>query len=66
MATVNQSMNATCSSGRWASISPVLPAGLSYSNGRISGTPTEPSPLIAYTIYTQNDNGVFYLGGSKL
>lgn len=58
-------MNVTCSgAGRWTNISPVLPKGLSYSNGVIRGTPTEPQPVKSYTISTQNNNGVFTIGSN--
>ena len=60
---VGTSANITCSSSnRNAAISPVLPTGLSYSNGVISGTPSEPSPYTTYTITTNRDRGTFVLG----
>lgn len=65
--TVNQQMNVTCSgAGRWTNISPVLPKGLSYSDGVIRGTPTEAQPVTSYTISTQNNNGVFTIGSTVL
>ena len=56
-------MNVTCSNaGRWAQINPVLPAGLSFSNGVIRGTPVEPMTLTTYTISTMQDRGEFTIG----
>ena len=48
---------------RTASISPVLPDGLRYANGVISGTPSEPSPYTTYTITSGRDSGTFVIGG---
>ena len=56
-------MNVTCvNAGRWAQINPVLPAGLSFSNGVIRGTPVEPMTLTTYTISTMQDRGEFTIG----
>ena len=45
------------------SITPVLPDGLRYANGVISGTPSGPSPYTTYTISTGRDWGTFVIGG---
>ena len=60
---VGTSASITCSNPtRTVTISPVLPTGLSYSNGVISGTPSEPSPYTTYTITANRDRGTFVLG----
>lgn len=64
IATVGVEMNVTCTSTGFASISPVLPKGLTFSNNVIRGTPTEPVPITSYTITTQRDSGTFTIGGS--
>lgn len=56
-------MNVTCTSTGFASISPVLPKGLTFWNNIIRGIPTEPTPITTYTISTQRDSGTFTIGG---
>lgn len=63
--TVGVEQNITCSGvQQWAQINPILPAGLKFQNGVISGTPTEPSPLVTYTISAGWDSGTVVLGGT--
>ena len=44
-------------------ITPFLPKGLTFSDGRIHGTPLEGSPLTRYAIEKNGVLGYFYLGG---
>lgn len=61
--TVGVESNITCTGiSRTPSISPVLPIGLSYSNGQIQGTPVDGLPMTTYTIRDRNNYGTFTLG----
>ena len=61
--TVGVQSNITCTGiRRNPTITPVLPVGLTYSNGRIQGTPVDGLPLTTYTIVDRNNYGTFTLG----
>ena len=63
--TTGESAQIRCTTtSRTASINPVLPNGLRYANGVISGTASEPSPYTTYTITTGRDSGTFVIGGN--
>ena len=65
--TVGENSQIQCTGVQWnANINPILPAGISIQRGVISGTPTEASPLITYTIISGRDSGTFMLGGRYL